>query len=321
MSVIVTGGAGFIGSCIVRMLNDKGIKDIYIVDDIGEKGIWKHLVNKEYLDYFHKDDFLDILPCLPKDITHVIHMGACSSTTENDFDYLYENNYLYTRELWEYCAETDISFIYASSAATYGDGEEGFDDKIDLKNLSPLNGYGYSKHLFDLWVEKQTKSPRQHVGLKFFNVYGPNEDCKGDMASVIYKSFNQISECGSVNLFRSHKEGYKDGGQLRDFIYVKDICKVISYLMEHEEVNGLFNLGTGKARSFEDLVKAVFVALGKEPVINYIDMPVYLRDKYQYYTEAKMDSLREAGYVDEFYSLEDGARDYVQNYLAKKRIY
>jgi len=245
-------------------------------------------------------------------------MGACSATTEKDFDFLYKNNLEYTKTLWNFCVENQISFIYASSAATYGDGTEGFDDKEDINRLRPLNGYGYSKHLFDLWVEKQEKRPKQHVGFKFFNVYGPNEYFKGSMASVIFHSFNKIRETGEMGLFKSYKEGYEDGGQLRDFVYIKDICKVVKFVMQNEDVNGLFNLGTGQARSFYDLAAATFHAMGLEPNIKYIDMPETLRPKYQYYTQANMEKLRNAGYQEAFYSLEDGARDYVQNYLMKE---
>lgn len=321
MAIVVTGGAGFIGSCIAGMLNSYGREDIYIVDNINITEKWKHLANKKYIAYIRKDEFLDVLPTLSGQISHIIHMGACSSTTEKDFDYLYKNNFEYTKRLWQFCTEENISFIYASSAATYGDGEDGFDDMLPIDRLRPLNGYGYSKQLFDLWVEKQTATPKQHVGFKFFNVYGPNEDCKGDMASVIFKAFGQINETSTVRLFTSHKEGYGDGGQLRDFIYVKDICKVIRFMMEHENISGLFNLGTGKARSFADLAKATFAAMGKPENIEYIPMPVHLREKYQYFTQATMDKLRSVGYTDDFYSLEDGARDYVQNYLIPGKIY
>ena len=320
MSIVITGGAGFIGSCIVRTLNDAGFDDLYVVDDIGQTEKWKHLVNKRYLDYFHKDHFLDRLSEL-SDVEAVIHMGACSSTTETDFDYLYSNNFEYTKSLWRYCTESRVPFIYASSAATYGDGSWGFDDNMDIGKLRPLNGYGYSKQLFDLWSRKQKDTPPQYAGLKFFNVYGPNEDCKDDMASVIYKSFNQIGQSGKVRLFRSHRPDYGDGGQLRDFIYVKDICSVISWLLDNKDVSGLFNVGTGKARSFADLAKATFRAMGVREDIEYIDMPEHLRGKYQYFTEAKMDKLRQAGYSKPFYSLEDGVENYVKEYLMKDEVY
>ena len=317
MSVIVTGGAGFIGSCIVRTLNDMGIEDITIVDHICETDKWMNMRNKKYTEYINRDEFLEKLPEYAGKVTHIIHMGACSATTERDFDFLYKNNYEYTKTLWKFCTENQISFIYASSAATYGDGKEGFDDKEDIKRLRPLNGYGYSKQLFDLWAEKQTIAPKQHVGFKFFNVYGPNEYFKGSMASVIFHSFNKINETGEMGLFKSYKEGYEDGGQLRDFVYVKDICKVVKFMIEHEEVSGLFNLGTGQARSFYDLAASTFKAMGLEPNIKYIEVPESLRAKYQYYTQANMEKLRSVGYADDFYSLEDGAKDYVQNYLMK----
>ena len=210
MSVIVTGGAGFIGSCIVRTLNDMGIEDITIVDHICETDKWMNMRNKKYTEYINRDEFLEKLPEYAGKVTHIIHMGACSATTERDFDFLYKNNYEYTKTLWKFCTENQISFIYASSAATYGDGKEGFDDKEDIKRLRPLNGYGYSKQLFDLWAEKQTIAPKQHVGFKFFNVYGPNEYFKGSMASVIFHSFNKINETGEMGLFKTYKEGYED---------------------------------------------------------------------------------------------------------------
>jgi len=321
MGIILTGGAGFIGSCLFRMLNDRGIEDIYVVDDIAISDNWKHLINKRYLEYIHKEDFLKRLPEFSGKISHVIHMGACSSTTERDFDYLYRNNVEYSKRLWEFCAQENISFIYASSAATYGDGSQGFSDCTDISELRPLNGYGYSKQLFDVWAEKQHVRPKQHVGLKFFNVYGPNEDCKGDMASVVFKAFHQIQAAGSVRLFRSHHSEYRDGGQLRDFIYVKDLCNVLSFLIDHPEINGLFNLGTGKARSFADLAKAAFDAMAIPVQIEYVEMPPELRKKYQYYTQADMRKLREAGYEQKFYSLEEGVRDYIQNYLQHEAVY
>ena len=313
--IIVTGGAGFIGSCIVRELNNMGYEDIIIVDNIQKTEKWKNMRNKRYLEYISRNDFLNRLPGFAGKVSHVIHMGACSATTELDFDFLYKNNFEYTKTLWKFCTENQCSFIYASSAATYGAGEFGFDDKMDIKKLLPLNGYGYSKQLFDLWVEKQTLAPKQHVGFKFFNVYGPNEYYKGSMASVIFHSFNKISETGEMGIFKSYKEGYEDGKQLRDFVYVKDLCKVVHFMIDHPEVSGLFNLGTGTARSFYDLVAATFDAMGVKRNITFVEMPESLRPKYQYFTQAKMDKLREAGYKEDFYSLEEGAKDYVQNYL------
>lgn len=320
--VIVTGGAGFIGSCIVRTLNDMGIEDIVIVDHICETDKWLNIRNKKYREYISRDEFLTRLSEYAGRVSHVIHMGACSSTTERNFDFLYKNNYEYTKVLWKFCTENDASFLYASSAATYGDGSRGFDDCSDIDGFLPLNAYGYSKQLFDLWIEKQTFAPKQHVGFKFFNVYGPNEYCKGSMASMVYHSFKQISEEGEVKLFKSYRDDYRDGGQLRDFVYVKDVCKVIQYVMENPQVSGLYNLGTGKARTFEDLALAVYKAMGLKPQIQWIDMPEQLQRTYQYYTQAKMEKLRQIGFEEAFYDLEDGVADYVQNYLAEGfRIY
>lgn len=315
--IIVTGGAGFIGSCFVRTLNDVGIADIVIVDNIASTNKWMNMRNKKYLKYVNKQDFLTELPKY-EDVKAIIHMGACSSTTERNFDYLWNNNFEFTKVLWNYCAEKQISFIYASSAATYGDGEQGFDDKMDIDLLRPLNGYGYSKQLFDQWVKHQAMThPKQYVGLKFFNVYGPNEYFKGSMASMIFHGFNQIQSDGEFRLFKSYNPDYEDGGQLRDFVYVKDICSVILWLLKHEDVSGLFNVGTGRAQSFRKLAEATFHALGMKPNIRYIDMPDYLRNKYQYYTEAIVENLRAVGYERAFYSLEEGAKEYVQNFLAK----
>ena len=312
MKAIVTGGAGFIGSNIVRMLNDRGIEDIIIVDNINTSEKWKNLTNKKYLEYVHKNDFLDKLEEY-KDVTHIIHMGACSATTETDFDYLYNNNYQYTIKLWEFCSERNISFIYASSAATYG-ASEVFDDN-QIEGLMPLNRYGYSKQIFDIWSLKQEKRPKQYVGLKFFNVYGPNEYAKGKMASVIYHGFNQIKETGKIKLFKSYKKEYKDGGQLRDFVYVKDIVSVIAYFIDNSQYNGIYNLGTGRAESFKTLGESIFKALNLKPNIEYIEMPETLKDKYQYYTQANIEKLRNIGYDKKFYTLEEGAIDYVKNYL------
>lgn len=315
MKVIVTGGAGFIGSCIIRMLNDMGVEEIIVVDNIGTSEKWLNLRNKKYSEYYKKDVFIDKLADL-SEITHIIHMGACSSTTENDFDYLYNNNYLYTKLLWNYCKEHNISFIYASSAATYGDGANGFDDKIMAKNLSPLNRYGYSKNIFDEWMQKQSEMPKQAVGLKFFNVYGPNEYHKGDMASMVYHGYNQILKTGRINLFKSYNPRYKDGGQLRDFVYIKDICKVIEFFIEHSEISGLYNVGTGKAGTFDSLAKGIFKAMDIDEKINYIDMPSELKGRYQYYTQADLGKLRGVGYSEKFYSLEEGIAEYVKDYLS-----
>lgn len=312
---IVTGGAGFIGSCIVRTLNDGGIEDIVIVDNIASTEKWMNMRNKKYMKYVNKKDFLSELPKY-RGVTAIIHMGACSSTTEKDFDYLWNNNFEFTKALWNYCGENQISFIYASSAATYGDGEQGFDDRMDIDLLRPLNGYGYSKQLFDQWVKHQaTIFPSQYVGLKFFNVYGPNEYYKDSMASMIFHGFKQIKESGEIRLFKSCNPDYADGGQLRDFVYVKDICSVIKWLLQNEQVSGLFNVGTGRAQSFRELAEATFHALNMEPNIRYIDMPEHLKNKYQYYTKAEMGKLREAGYDKTFMDLEAGARDYVLEHL------
>lgn len=318
MGIIVTGGAGFIGSCILRALNDWGIEDIVVVDDIASTEKWKNLRNKRYLEYINKANFLEQLPRFAGQVSHVIHMGACSATTESNFDYLYQNNLEFTKALWNFCTDQHISFLYASSAATYGAGGLGFDDCMEIQRLEPLNGYGYSKHLFDLWVEKQDKTPAQHVGFKFFNVYGPNEYFKGSMASVILHGYRSIKSSGIIKLFKSYRSEYADGGQKRDFIYVKDICKAVVFMMEHPEINGLYNLGTGEARTFEDLGRSVFMALGLTPNLQYVDMPEGLREKYQYFTQAEMKKLRRAGYIEPFYSLEEGVRDYVQNYLEKE---
>lgn len=314
--LVVTGGAGFIGSCLLKALNQRGYEDILVIDNIANTGKWKNLRNKKYRTYINKRDFIDRLDKL--DVGGIVHLGACSSTTETDFDYLWKNNFEYTKILWNYCTDHQIPFIYASSAATYGDGKRGFDDKIDIDVLRPLNGYGYSKQVFDQWVEHQASEyPRQYVGLKFFNVYGPNEYWKGPMASMVYHGFRQIKESGEIRLFKSYNSKYEDGEQLRDFVYVKDVCDVILWFLCHGNVSGLFNVGTGRAQSFRDLAEAIFGALHMEPNIHYIEMPVSLKDKYQYYTRADITKLRDAGYNREFRNIEHGVIDYVQTYLDK----
>lgn len=315
MSIVVTGGAGFIGSCVVRTLNDAGRKDIIIVDNIADTDKWLNMRNKKYIEYIHKSVFLDRLKDMD-DVEAIVHMGAQSSTTERNFDYLWQNNFEYTKALWNYCAEHKLQFIYASSAATYGDGGQGFDDHTNIDRLCPLNGYGYSKQLFDLWVKHQAKEyPAQYVGLKFFNVYGPNEYFKGSMASMIFHGYRQIRESGKIRLFKSCNPNYEDGGQMRDFVYVKDVCAVIQWFLYHKDVNGIFNVGTGKAQSFKELAEATFHALGLEPNIEYIDMPEHLKKRYQYYTQADISKLFDSGYECPFKDLEGGVQDYVCNHL------
>lgn len=319
MSIVVTGGAGFIGSCIITSLNDNQYEDIIIVDDISTTEKWKNINGKKYITYINKTVFWDRIKEF-KDITHVIHMGACSSTTETNFDYVWDNNVEFSKKLFLFCIEHEISFIYASSAATYGNGSMGFSDR-SIESLKPLNRYGYSKHVFDLWVEKQSKKPKQCVGLKFFNVYGPNEYHKNGMFSMVYQGYKQIVANGEIKLFKSGCSDISDGEQKRDFIYVKDICKLIIWLMQNEEISGLYNVGTGVARSFNDLAKSIFSALQKDSKIVYIDMPSELGKQYQNYTQAAMVKLREAGYSEAFYSLEDGVKDYIENYLIYEAHY
>jgi ADP-L-glycero-D-manno-heptose 6-epimerase len=318
--IIVTGGAGFIGSAVVWALNRQGREDILVVDDLGESQKWRNLVSLRYRDYLHKDGFLKRVQSGKNAFgaTAVVHMGACSSTTERDADYLYRNNTAYSTELCAFCLSNAVRFVNASSAATYGDGGQGFEDGVEgLERLRPMNMYGYSKHLFDLGAKRRGWL-ESIASLKFFNVYGPNEYHKGDMMSVACKAFDQIGKTGKLRLFRSHRQGVEDGGQLRDFIYVKDCADVVTWLLERPEVNGVFNVGTGKARSFKDLATAAFAAMGREPAIEYIDMPEAIRDTYQYFTEAPMERLRAAGYTKEFTSLEDGVGDYVRGYLSQR---
>ena len=315
--IIVTGGAGFIGSAFVWRLNREGIRDIIIVDQLGTDDKWKNLVGLTFTDYIHKDEFIEmaIADEVPFEVSSVVHMGACSSTTERDADYLWENNYLYSREVADWALRHNARFIYASSAATYGDGSSGFsDDHEIISRLKPSNMYGYSKQVFDLWVLKN-KLENKMAGIKFFNVYGPNEYHKGDMVSVIYKAFHQIQETGKVRLFKSYKKEYPDGGQMRDFIYVKDCVNVMWWLLENPSVNGIYNLGTGRARTWNDLIAAVFSSMGRKTNIQYIEMPEPLRNQYQYFTQAQMDKLKKAGCHVNFSSLEDSVRDYVTNYL------
>ncbi len=320
---IVTGGAGFIGSAMVWKLNQMGIEDILVVDNLSTSEKWNNLVGLKYEDYLHRDQFLKfVLEGEDRFETEaIIHMGACSSTTEFDADFLMENNYRYTQYVCRHCMAHGARFINASSAATYGNGEFGFaDDHAGIDRLRPLNMYGYSKQLFDLWA-KQGDLLDRIVCLKFFNVFGPNEYHKDDMKSVICKAHSQVLETGKLKLFKSYREEYPHGGQKRDFVYIKDCVDIMAWFLENPDKNGIFNVGTGTARTWNDLANAVFAAMGREPVIEYIEMPEVIRDKYQYFTEANMDKLAEAGCDVKMTSLEDGAADYVQNYLDRDNPY
>lgn len=334
-NIIITGAAGFIGSCMIGYLNENGYENLILVDKFTQPEKEKNWKHKKYKYLVDRELLLDWLDESKKiKIDYVIHLGARTDTTEFDYKIHRELNFEYSQDVWNYCTANDIPLIYASSAATYGAGELGYsdDDKL-IDDLHPLNPYGISKNEFDQWAIKQLNAPPFWAGLKFFNVYGPNEYHKSRMASVIFHSFNQIQHNGFVKLFKSHKDEFKDGEQLRDFIYVKDIVKVIFWMMHESLVkdeqstdvntlnSGIYNLGTGKARTFNDLVIATFAALEKENNIVYIDMPDDIKDKYQYYTEAAMLKLKHAGYTEFFTSLEDGVNDYVQNYLVADKYY
>jgi ADP-L-glycero-D-manno-heptose 6-epimerase len=320
--ILVTGGAGFIGSNLVAGLVADG-REVAVCDRFGSGEKWKNVAKHELADIVAPEELGDFLELHADELDAIVHMGAISATTERDVDRIVENNFRLSLDLWSWCAEHEVRFLYASSAATYGDGTQGFvdDDSLaGLAKLRPLNAYGWSKHAFDrrvarLLAEGRPKPP-QWVGLKFFNVYGPNEQHKGDMQSVVAKIYPRAKAGEPAVLFRSHHPQYQDGGQLRDFVYVKDGVEVVRWLLANPRVNGLFNLGTGKARSFADLAKAVFAALDKPAQISFVDTPVEIRDKYQYFTQASMEKLKKAGYTRPFTSLEDGVRDYVQRHLA-----
>lgn len=321
--IVITGGAGFIGSAMVWELNRRGYTDIVVVDNLATTTKWRNLVGLSYTRYVHKDEFLTRLASLAQDgpVEAVIHMGACSSTTEADCDYLMRNNLEYSKDMFRLAREHGARFIYASSAATYGDGGQGFDDADSIMpTLRPLNMYGYSKHLFDLWLARKNALD-QVAGLKFFNVFGPNEYHKDDMKSVICKAFSQISDTGRLKLFRSYRPDYADGEQRRDFVYIKDCVRVMDWLLKHPDVGGIFNVGTGQARTWNDLARAVFAAMGREPQIDYVDMPETIRDKYQYYTCADLTKLAGRGCDAAFRPLEDGVTDYVQNYLMREQAH
>jgi ADP-L-glycero-D-manno-heptose 6-epimerase len=313
MKIIVTGGAGFIGSAVVWRLNELGHDDILIVDRMDETDKWKNLTPLKFADYIDADDFLDELGSF-KDTKTIFHLGACSSTTETDADYMIRNNYQYTKDLAEFALANGIRFIYASSAATYGDGSAGMADGTDeLNKLRPLNVYGYSKHLFDQYAA--LNGMFEHiVGLKYFNVFGPNENHKGDMRSLANKAFDEINATGMVGLFKSANPDYADGEFGRDFVYVKDAVEMTLHFLENK-TGGLFNVGSGRAHTWNALAKAIFDALDRPPNIQYIDMPEHLRDRYQYHTQADLTRIRSAGYVTETSELNDTVTDYVRNYL------
>ena len=320
--ILVTGGAGFIGSNITAALAERGIP-VAVCDRFRNADKWRNLSKLELRDVVAPEALTAWLDAHTGEIEAIVHMGAISSTTESDVDLIVEVNFRLSRMLWRWCAAHRKRLIYASSAATYGSGEQGFDDDAStgaLAKLRPLNAYGWSKHLFDRWVARELAEgrarPPQWVGLKFFNVYGPNEYHKGGMQSVVAQKYPLAVNGETLTLFRSHRSDVPDGGQKRDFVYVRDCVDVMLWLLDHPDVNGLFNLGTGQARSFEDLARAIFAALGRPADVSYIDMPTVIRPNYQYFTEASMERLRIAGYAQPFTSLADGVRDYVQRYLS-----
>jgi ADP-L-glycero-D-manno-heptose 6-epimerase len=325
--ILITGAAGFIGSVIVKHLNDQGITDLLLCDHFESGDKWKNLRGLKYDSFVQVEDlFSHPLWKKPGAFKAIYHMGACSDTTELNMDFLYKNNTLFTNTLLTLSQQKNIPIVYASSAATYGAGEQGYsDDHKGVSGLRPLNKYGYSKQLSDEWILSQTKKPKVWFGVKFFNVFGPNEYHKGKMSSVVYQSFNQIKGDGEVKLFKSHRPDYKDGEQLRDFVYVKDVVRAMVELIaagkKKPTLSGIYNLGTGEARSFHDLVKATYAAMDKESKIKFIDMPVELRNQYQYYTQADMGKLKKALPKFKFMKLEDAVNDYVRQHLAQPEQY
>ncbi|HKK75310.1 MAG TPA: ADP-glyceromanno-heptose 6-epimerase [Saprospiraceae bacterium] len=320
--IVVTGAAGFIGSCTVSMLNDQGIEDIIVVDEFDREDKNVNLEGKSFRAKVHRDHFPGWLWENFARVEFIYHLGARTDTTEQDETIFWELNLDYSKTIWVLCTQHNIPLVYASSAATYGLGERGYKDRHDIiKDLEPLNPYGRSKNDFDIWALAQKEQPPFWAGLKFFNVYGPNEYHKGRMASVIFHTVRQIKATGGMKLFRSHKEGIKDGEQSRDFIYVKDVLNILWFFHQHQEASGLYNVGTGKARTFYDLAASTFHAMDLEPNISFIDTPEDIRDTYQYFTEADMEKLKTAGYEQPFYTLEEGIRDYVQGYLLEEKIF
>jgi ADP-L-glycero-D-manno-heptose 6-epimerase len=320
--IVVTGAAGFIGSCLVSKLNQEGFEDIVVVDNFSNPDKNKNLEGKKITAKVERNEFFSWLEENQKLVQFIFHIGARTDTTEFDVSVFDELNIGYTKQMWKACVKHGLPLVYASSAATYGLGEYGYDDSHEvIDKLKPLNPYGDSKNDFDKWALAQEEKPYFWVGLKFFNVYGPNEFHKGRMASVIFHAFNQIKATGGMKLFRSHNPDYKDGEQIRDFVYVKDVVDILLFFMNHRKDSGIYNLGTGKARTFLDLTKNTFKAMDIDENISFIDTPEDIRDKYQYFTEAKMEKLRSIGYTKEFHTLEEGVADYVKNYLIGKNYY
>ncbi|AYQ33847.1 ADP-glyceromanno-heptose 6-epimerase [Runella sp. SP2] len=320
--IIVTGAAGFIGSCLISKLNEENFNFIIAVDDFSKIEKAPNLEGKKIQERVERSAFFEWLDQNYYEVEFIFHIGARTDTTEFNRDVLEELNVRYSQQIWQKCIDYQIPLVYASSAATYGLGELGYDDnESQIPQLKPLNPYGESKNDFDIWALQQEKKPFFWAGLKFFNVYGPNEYHKGRMASVIFHAYNQVKASGKMRLFRSHHPDFKDGEQMRDFVYVKDLLEVCSFLMHHRRNSGIYNLGSGKARTFKDLAINTFTSMGLEPNIDFVDTPADIRDKYQYFTQANMNKLRSIGYTKPFHTLEEGVKDYVQNYLSKEAYY
>ncbi|MCW3120895.1 MAG: rfaD [Flavipsychrobacter sp.] len=320
--IVITGAAGFIGSYLTGYLNQLGFEQLVLVDDFSNNQKSANLAGKKYLHKIHREQYFDWQEQHPDLVKYVFHLGARTDTTEMDYAIHKKWNLDYSKRVWELCTAQNIPLVYASSAATYGNGEHGYTDSHDIvSQLHPLNPYGVSKNEFDIWALEQKTAPPFWAGLKFFNVFGPNEYHKARMASVIFHAYYQVKAKGEVKLFRSHNPDYKDGEQIRDFIYVKDVVSICTWLMQQQPASGLYNTGTGKARTFKDLVKAIFTTLQVPEKINFIDTPIDIRDKYQYFTEADMNKLRNAGYTQPFYTLEEGVKEYVSEYLSSHKYF
>ncbi len=320
-NIVITGAAGFIGSYMTGYLNQVGFENLILVDDFSDERKHRNLQGKIFKEKVDREQFFDWYKSHPDSIQAVFHLGARTDTTEMDYEVHKKWNLDYSKKVWELCTQNDIPLLYASSAATYGGGEHGYKDTHDVAHLTPLNPYGVSKNNFDIWALEQTETPPNWYGVKFFNVYGPNEYHKGRMASVIMHAYNQVKEKGEVTLFRSHNPDFEDGGQKRDFIYVKDVVRMCVWLLMAAPASGLYNIGTGKARTFNDLVSAVFDAMRADEKVTFIDTPEDIRDKYQYYTQADMQKFLATGYDRKFYTLEQGIQEYVMQYLKTDAVY